>query len=427
MKVTAIHTFADVAITHPSLLAPPPRDTNVTEDGSIAPPPVNPLVKNFTKVFLKAFASDIASINIAACTAASKLLLHGTFPPASTLPILRAFTLAYFNPESALNPALRQSLSYFLPVFCHSKLKNAHLMAQVAVPAIKQLLSMREDIDDEDEDMVGWPIICAHLSEWTDGRKVVGATELSLEGKMVSSKSSEEPHAHLAIEILERALTSTCSKDERKPLLMLLGKLYISTSAPKRGETEDQEQLKTLHALITEAVESKLGLDATTRNMLTKLENGLTKRLGDVEHVTQIQAGDDDASPAATEIERATPAPQETDAEAEAEADVTAQNTEASDVEDATEIATQIQSKIHQHTKAVKPAPAYHTSDIEMGDGDEDEDDDDTMLAHIQGEGTRMPLDYEDSMDIDEDATPVARTVVTESDIMDELLESELS
>jgi condensin complex subunit 3 len=449
MKVTAIQTFADVAITHPSLLAPPPRETNITEDGTIAPPAVNPLVKNFTKVFLKGFSSDNLSINIAACTAASKLLLHGILPPTSILPILRAFTLAYFNPESSSNPALRQSLSYFLPVFCHSKLKNAALMAQVAVPVIKQLLIMREDTaEEEEEEMVGWPVICNHLAEWTDGRKVVGATEMSLEGKMVEVKGAGEAHLLLANEVLERALTSTCSKDERKPLLSLLGKLHISTSAPAKGMSDEAEleQLRTLHALITEAVENKLGVDATSRNMLVKLETGLTKRLGEVELVAQVQddedeteAGAEDAEAEdaeATEVEAA-PTP-EAEAEAEPATDIdaasdagTEANTEA-EVESEPEEASTPRPQPTRVSGQSKPP----SSDVEMADDTEEEED--TMLAHMQAEGTRMPLDYEDSMDIDmeeEDEEEVEESTMTvgrnanektEQDIMDELLSSEL-
>ena len=442
MKVTAIHTFADVAITHPSLLAPPPRDTNVTEDGTIAPPAINPLVKNFTKVFLKGLSSDNLSINIAACTAASKLLLHGILPPTSILPILRAFTLAYFNPESSSNPALRQSLSYFLPVFCHSKLKNAALMAQVAVPVIKQLLVMREDTaEEEEEEMVGWPVICNHLAEWTDGRKVVGATEMSLEGKMVEVKGAGEAHLLLASEVLERALTSTCSKDERKPLLSLLGKLHISTSAPAKGMSDEAEveQLRTLHALISEAVENKLGVDATSRNMLIKLETGLTKRLGEVELVAQVQddddddeteAGAEDAEAETTKVEAAL-APE---AEAEPVTDIdaasdagTEANTEAEVESEPEEAATPRPQPTH-----VSRQSKHSSSDVEMADDTEEEED--TMLAHMQAEGTRMPLDYEDSMDIDmEEEEEVSTMTVgrnvnekTEQDIMDELLSSEL-
>jgi condensin complex subunit 3 len=433
MKVTAIHTFADVAITHPSLLAPPPRDTNVTEDGTIAPPAVNPLVKNFTKVFLKGFSSDNPSINIAACTAASKLLLHGILPPTSILPILRAFTLAYFNPESSSNPALRQSLSYFLPVFCHSKLKNAALMAQIVVPVIKQLLIMREDSAEvEEEEMVGWPVICNHLAEWTDGRKVVGATEMSLEGKMVEVKGAGEAHLLLASEVLERALTSTCNKDERKPLLSLLGKLHISTSEPAKDISDqvEVEQLRTLHALITEAIENKLGADATSRNMLIKLETGLTKRLGEVELVTQVQDGEGETEAGAEDAEVSTtdvgiaPAPEpepETDAASDAGTEA---NTEV-EVESEPEEASTPRPQPTRISRQSKPP----SSDIEMGEDSED----DTMLAHMQAEGTRMPLDYEDSMDVDMDDEEASTMTVerkanekTEQDIMDELLSSEL-
>jgi condensin complex subunit 3 len=62
-------------------------------------------------------------------------------------------------------------------------------------------------------------------------------------------------------------------------------------------------------------------------------------------------------------------------------------------------------------------------------DVDEDED---TMLAGMQGEGTRMPLEAEDSDDDDESTPRASRvrntregTEKTEADIMDELLASD--
>jgi condensin complex subunit 3 len=359
-------------------------------------------------MFLKAFNSDNKRINLIACTAASKLLLLGILPPAPTAEILKAFTLTYFDPETAVNPALRQSLSYFLPVFCHSKLKNAQLMAQIAVPVMSKLLLMREETMDEDVDeMVSWPVITAHLSEWTDGRKVVGATELGLDGKTSTTAEAEEPHIHLSIEILERALTSTCSKDERKPLLTLLGKLFIapSSSTRKGEESTNEDNLSTLHALVSEAVEGKIGMDATQRNYLAKLELSLTKRLGEVEHVTQVQEGDETVAPAVDA----------TDANVDdaSQADATEANRDDLSQVDATEL------------------PQGDVDGSEIGD----EDDEDTMLAGMQGEGTRMPLeddgDEDEDEDDDDDSTvlPVrsrARSVVTEDDIMEDLLNSEM-
>lgn len=400
LKEIVIQVLADVVITHPHLLAPTITDPDASAED--AEPVTNPRLRPLTKILLKAFHSDNKRISLIACNAASKLLLLGILPLAQTSEIVKAFTVTYFDPETASNPALRQALSYFLPVFCHSKLKNTQLMAQIVVPIISKLLLVREENvgDEELDEMVGWPVITAHLSEWTDGRKVVGATELGLDGKESTTAEAEGTHIQLAIEVLERALTSTCSKEERKPLLALLGKLYIApTSTVKRGEsqTADDEGLRTLHALVAEAVEGKIGTDATQRNALAKLEISLTKRLGEVEHVTQVQDNEIPDSTVAVEGD-----------ETEADSD-----------------ATQLPTKVS--------ADEPHTED----------DEDDTMLAGMQGEGTRMPLEDdddddekeeeegEDDNDDDEDSTmtaglPRARPAVTEDDIMESLLQSEI-
>jgi condensin complex subunit 3 len=402
LKEIVIQILADTIITHPQLLAPPVADPDATAED--AEPKPNSLIRPITKVLLKAFNnSDNKRMNLIACTAASKLLLLGVLPPAPTAEILKAFTLTYFDPEAAANPALRQALSYFLPVFCHSKLKNAQLMAQIAVPIVSKLLLMREEtLDEEVDDMVGWPVITAHLSEWTDGRKVVGATELGLDGKTSTIAEAEEPHIYLSIEILERVLTSTCSKDERKPLLSLLSKLFIApSSSTKTGDNE--ENLTTLHSLVAEAAEAKLGTDATQRNYLAKLELSLNKRLGEVEHVTQVT------------------------------------NQDAEDGED-TVVApgTDITEQTVDHDVTMDlPDRTLPTASVDVSvDGSEigdEEDEDDTMLAGMQGEGTRMPLESDgeddDDDDDDEDDLPTPRKPhvgVTEDDIMEDLLASEM-
>lgn len=392
LKEIVIQILTDTIITHPQLLAPPPLDPDATTED--AEPKPNPLIRPTTKILLKAFNnSDNKRLSLIACTAASKLLLLGILPPASTAEILKAFTLTYFDPETATNPALRQALSYFLPVFCHSKLKNAQLMAQIAVPVMSKLLLMREEtLDEEVDEMVGWPVITAHLSEWTDGRKVVGATELGLDGKTSTSAEAEEPHIHLSIEILERALTNTCSKDERKPLLSLLSKLFIApSSSTRKGEdSTSEESLGTLQALVSEAVEGKIGIDATQRNYLYKLEVSLTKRLGEVEHVTQVPDQEDGN-------ESVAPSPDQTEANLEDQSQV-----------DATELPAQ--------------------GDVDGSEvGDDDEEDEDTMLAGMQGEGTRMPLEEygDESDDTELPAAKKKRTAVTEDDIVESLLASE--
>jgi condensin complex subunit 3 len=411
LKEIVIQILTDTIITHPQLLAPPAVDPDATAED--AEPKPNPLIRPITKVLLKAFNnSDNKRMNLIACTAASKLLLLGILPPAPTAEILKAFTLTYFDPETAANPALRQALSYFLPVFCHSKLKNAQLMAQIAVPVMSKLLLMREEtLDEEIDDMVGWPVITAHLSEWTDGRKVVGATELGLDGKTSSIAEAEEPHVHLSIDILERVLTSTCSKDERKPLLSLLSKLFIAPSSSSTKTSDSEENLTTLHSLVAEAVEAKLGTDATQRNYLAKMELSLNKRLGEVEHVTQVADQDQDQSEGTV---------------------VAPTNAELTHDIDVSHI-----SELPDRTLPPSKAKVTAKADVDMSvDGsviDDEEEEDDTMLAGMQAEGTRMPLESDDDDDDDEDEdeeeeeTPrKPYTGVTEDDIMESLLASEM-
>ncbi|KAF1918931.1 nuclear condensing complex subunit [Ampelomyces quisqualis] len=407
LKEIVVQILADVMITYPQLLAPLPTDPEATTED--AEPKPSPLVRPMTKVLLKGLKSDNKRIALITCMAASKLLLLGVLPPASTAEIMKAFTLTYFDPEAAVNPALRQALSYFLPVFCHSKLKNAQLMAHIVVPIMSKLLIMRDEtLEEEADDMVAWPVITAHLSEWTDGRKVVGATELGLDGKISTSAEAEVPHVYLSIEILERALTNTCSKDERKPLLSLLSKLSIApSSTTRKGEESNLESLSTLHALVAEAVEAKLGVDATQRNYLAKLEVSLTKRLGEVEQVTQIQDQDEDDADD-TVVPPVSQEPEVTLADL-SQADIT---------------------ELPDRTRRQGNANGAEIGDV---DGSEigDEDEDDTMLAGMQGEGTRMPLedDTGDVTEEDESEFPPkkrSRPMVTEADIMESLLASEM-
>lgn len=297
-------------------------------------------------------------------------------------------------------------------------------MAQVAVPVVSKLLLMRdESVEEEADEMVGWPLITAHLSEWTDGRKVVGASSLGLDGKTHVSAEAEESHIRLAIDILERALTNTCSKDERKPLLMLLGKLQVIPSVPNTNA----EDVETLHGLVVEAVEGKLGTDATQRNFLAKLEAGLTKALGELENVRPTPDGEQDddegeESDATITPGRAAETENETSVEPEAEADVRPQQS--------------VSRSVSRETESVDG-----DGDVEMRDDEEDEEEeeeDDTMLAGMQGEGTRIPLEFDDDEDDDdeeeeESAMESARRkrvkgiAVTEDDIVEDLLDSEMS
>ncbi|KAH6638917.1 nuclear condensing complex subunit [Boeremia exigua] len=384
LKVIVLQALCDMVMIHPQILAPPEPDPDTTEQSEV--PEQSPAMRPLIKALLRGLDSDDAQVGQTACDAAQKLVFFDLLPPDATEDIVRAFTMKYFDPDGIQSPAMKQGVTYFIPAFCHSKIKNATLMAGITVSIVSRLLVNRDELVEEEEgEMVGWPIITAQLADWTDGRKVVGQSELGLDGKTNWSVESELPHLTLAVDILERALTNTCSKEERKPLLSLLTKLHISATAPKTkdGETADTEYLEAVQELVAEAVENSIGVDATQRNALIKLDATLTKRLGDAAVVQEER--EDTVTPE-------TAKPSETPA-----------------------------AELRASVARSSVAPSADASDMEV-------DDDDTMLAGMQGESTRVPLNPDDSESDDAESTPRPTRKAaekTEADIMDELLASD--
>ena len=132
-------------------------------------PEVNPLVKPILKMYSKGLRSEEKLVQTTTCTALAKLMLASVI---QDLDLLKQMVLAYFDPETQGNPSLRQALTYFLPVYCHSRRRNAETMARVAVPVLHSLAERAEDLDEEEE-MVGSSLVAAQLCDWTDPRKTI--------------------------------------------------------------------------------------------------------------------------------------------------------------------------------------------------------------------------------------------------------------
>lgn len=140
-----------------------------------------------------------------------------------------------------------------------------------------------DDLDDEGVEvdqqglegggMVKMGVLGGMLVDWTDSRKILdlngtaGAFE-SGEGKML-------PHFLLAELLLERLVTTQISKEERKVLFNMVGKLHL----PAGGC--EAEQVKTVLELAQECADGKAAPDAVSRNVLTKVQNGLLKIMHD--------------------------------------------------------------------------------------------------------------------------------------------------
>jgi len=208
--------------------------------------------------------------------------------------LLSQVVIRFFDPATKENAGVRQALSYFLPVYCHSRRENMERMAAVAAGVMHAVVDMSEELE-EGEEMVGLSVVGNMLVDWTDARKLVVQDEAAVSwdeaGKKEVRAVNGDIHLDLADSILERAMSHACSskhapalvnrttltrdtEEDKKALIVMLGKLYITTNS-------SAEKLQTTAALVVEAIDDKIASDATSRNALNKLHTALGKAMGE--------------------------------------------------------------------------------------------------------------------------------------------------
>ena len=297
LQVTAIHILADILTTHPSLIL------SATADAG--------LQKSILKIFAKGMkAEHTPDVQAAATIALCKLMLTSVIQDDD---LLKQIVICYFDPATKDNSAVRQALSYFLPVYCHSRKENMERMANVAGGVMHSLVDMSEELE-EGEEMVGVSTVGNMLVDWTDARKLVVQDEASISwdeaGKKEVKAVNGDVHLDLAESLLERAINQGCSsertrrvfapvvltgdtEEDKKALIAMLGKLYITANSKT-------EKLQSTIKLVVEAIDNKVAQDAPSRNALNKLHLALSKALGEAGKVKPISedtlapAGKDD-------------------------------------------------------------------------------------------------------------------------------------
>lgn len=160
-------------------------------------------------------------------------------------------------------------------------------MAQVTCAVVAKLFTLRESYMDDLEDegvevdqqglegggMIKMGVLGGMLVDWTDSRKILDINGTA--GSFTTGEGKMLPHFALAEMVLERLVTTQISKEERKVLFAMLGKLYL----PAGGC--EAEQVKVVLELAAEAADGKAAPDAVSRNVLTKVQNGLLKTMHD--------------------------------------------------------------------------------------------------------------------------------------------------
>lgn len=178
-------------------------DETDTQQGS-----TNALLKSLQKMYSKALKSPTNSVQTHGAVSLSKLLLSTPNSLDSAADLLKQMVLTFFDPDSRGNASLRQALSYFLPVFCHTRRENAALMAKTAVSIVHVIHERQEEDEEEDEDMgsgkIGLTMVGGMLVDWTDSRK-------SVDAEKAGHDEIIDAHILLAEDILERVLTPGCN------------------------------------------------------------------------------------------------------------------------------------------------------------------------------------------------------------------------
>ena len=218
LQIIAIQIIGDVLTAHSSLLIQPtqpyPGDEEAAEHQNALDKPVH-------KMFSKSLKSVSKQVQSTACAALSKLMLSAPAPKtAGNQSILRVSELlkllvtAYFDPDTASNSALRQALSYFIPVYCHSRKENMECMAAIALDVLHWYMNLKEELDVEGEDeadseLVGMAVVVNHIVDWTDGRKLALARSSTLQE---DGQGDSSAHLELAEATLEKLLGPTSRK-----------------------------------------------------------------------------------------------------------------------------------------------------------------------------------------------------------------------
>ncbi|TVY31967.1 Condensin complex subunit [Lachnellula subtilissima] len=266
LQITALQILTDILNQHGAHLL----DTN----------------PNLLKVYLKALKSGSKSpdVQAAATVAVSKLMLGRVIADSSTAidDLLKTLIVLYFDPSTAHNQGVRQTLSYFLP----SK-REPGRMRKVALDAMHKLFEIQETMDDDGEaefEMVGLGTIGAHLVDWTDPRKCyIPGNQLTLGDEGAKKAVNGDVHLYFARDLLER-LDSGISREEKKTIAPLLAKLHISPAST-------ESLIRELYDEVSAAIEEKLIGDATGRNALFKIHVSLGKIVNSLVEKAPVASG----------------------------------------------------------------------------------------------------------------------------------------
>lgn len=221
LQVEALHIMSDILATHGSTIFN--GDSCAVEQ------------RFLYRMFAKGIKNDDATeVQATAAEVVCKLMLAQVIKDDELLKVL---VVAYFDPATVDNQSLRQILTYFFPVYCHSRPENQCRMATIVVATVHALMVLRDGLGEEEE-MVGPTAIASQLADWTDPRKNVGGGLQAGKGGIQERVVDPDVQVDLAGEVLAR-LSGGCSSKSLPFPLMASWRVTRSILIFCRGGKED--------------------------------------------------------------------------------------------------------------------------------------------------------------------------------------------
>lgn len=193
LQVEALHIMSDILATHGSAIFD--GDSCAVEQ------------RFLYRMFAKGIKNDDATeVQATAAEVVCKLMLAQVIKDDELLKVL---VVAYFDPATVDNQSLRQILTYFFPVYCHSRPESQCRMASIVVATVHALMVLRDGLGEEEE-MVSPTTIASQLADWTDPRKNVGGGVQAGKGGIQERVVDPDVQVDLAGEVLAR-LSGGCN------------------------------------------------------------------------------------------------------------------------------------------------------------------------------------------------------------------------
>ncbi|KAJ6460347.1 nuclear condensing complex subunit [Mycena vitilis] len=173
---------------------------------------------------------------------------------------VKSLLMVYFSPYNAENQELKQCLTFFAGAYSHSSQRNQRVMGEIFTYMFRKLSTLRQDIEDDED--INLSSVTAMWLDWTDPFHPTGQPS-DAAGSLIQFE--------MANDIIRALLTEKMTKEDKRILCQMLGKLHIPDEV-------DVDKVRTLKLLIDNVSSRRPLGDSVAKNALKKFESTIVKK-----------------------------------------------------------------------------------------------------------------------------------------------------